>query len=246
MAETSTERFAVIKSLEAGTKRLQPGETVRIGRHHENDLVLRDAVISRFHATIRWDKGAERPVLYDNGSQNGSVVDGREVHGGAVPLEARTRITIGPYVLNVEVHGLPGQAALLDDAPDAVALFTEQGPDLEGRVETKDALRQLVLRLEVERRSGTLTLERPGLEPAVLTLGAGRIMAAHCDGAIALRALEAISKTERGSYRFSRELEPSDQAMNLWFSDYLRMKHDSYYTTRQWKRPPSDPNQPAL
>ena len=35
--------------------KLMPGETVKIGRHSSNDLVLKDGTVSRFHASIVWD-----------------------------------------------------------------------------------------------------------------------------------------------------------------------------------------------
>ncbi|MCO5171592.1 MAG: FHA domain-containing protein [Planctomycetes bacterium] len=234
------DRFAVVRGGEAGTRQLRPGEALRIGRHHENDLVLRDSVVSRFHATLRWDQDAERPVLYDNGSQNGTNVNGRDVIGRAESLPAgASRITVGPYALTIDVHATDERSpvpALIEDAPDSVALFSEQGPEVKGSLDEPDAMRQLFLRLECERRTGTLALDLAGGK-AQVTFGAGRIMDASFQGLIGLRALDRVAQATHGAYRFTREMEPSDQAMNLWFSDFLRMKHDSYYATRQWKRP---------
>jgi hypothetical protein len=239
------ERFAVIRSLEWGTRQLRPGETLRLGRHHENDLVLKDPGVSRFHATVRWDKGQDRPALYDNGSQNGTNVDGKVVVGGAQPLKIKSKVIVGPYVLNVDLVGCEGPAAILSDEPDSVTLFSDQGPELRGALEKEDAVRQLFLRLECERRSGTLSLDLHGGKGRV-TFGAGRVMDADYDGLTGLRALDRLVQAAGGSYRFSRELEPSDQAMNMWFSDFLRMKHDSYYSTRQWKRPATEGEPPTL
>jgi hypothetical protein len=234
--------FAVIRSPELGTRQLHPGEAVRLGRHHENDLVLKDSMVSRFHATIRWDENADRPCLYDNGSQNGTNVNGKDVIGRAETLATKTKITVGPYIIHVELHGVQEKftsppPALLEDAPEGVALFSEQGPELRGALDAPDAMRQLLLRLEVERRSGTLSLDLPGGK-AKVTVGMGRIMDASTEGLTGMRALDRVAQATAGKFRFTRDLEPSDQAMNLWFSDFLRMKHDSYYATRQWKRPP--------
>jgi hypothetical protein len=55
----------------AGTVRLVPGESYRIGRAAECDLVLDDVRISRVHATLEWRRG--RCVLCDH-STNGSYV----------------------------------------------------------------------------------------------------------------------------------------------------------------------------
>jgi adenylate cyclase len=54
-----------------GTTRLLPGETFRIGRDPQCDLVLDDVRISRLHATLQWRRG--RYVLCDH-STNGSYV----------------------------------------------------------------------------------------------------------------------------------------------------------------------------
>lgn len=239
MSGAARERFAVVRGADLATRQLRPGESLRVGRHHENDIVLRDSVVSRFHATLRWDQNADRPVLYDNGSQNGTNVNGKDVIGRAEPLVNSSRITIGPYVLTVDLHGTDEKSpvpALIEDAPDSVALFTEQGPEVKGSLDAPDAIRQLLLRLECERRTGTLQLEL-GSGRAHVTFGAGRIMDAGYEGLTGLRALDRVAQTTQGTYRFTREMEPIDQAMNLWFSDFLRMKHDSYYATRQWKRP---------
>lgn len=239
----SEDRWALLRGPEIGTRQLRPGEALRIGRHHENDVVLRDSVVSRFHATLRWDAGADRPVLYDNGSQNGTNVNGKDVIGRAEALGAKSRLTIGPYVITVDLKGREEPSAtpetgpaLIEDAGDSVALFTEQGPDLRGSLEAADAMRQLLLRLECERRSGTLRIDVGG-NRGHLTFGVGRIMDATFMGQLGLRALDRVTQVTHGKYSFTRDMEPSDQAMNLWFSDFLRMKHDSYYATRQWKRP---------
>jgi pSer/pThr/pTyr-binding forkhead associated (FHA) protein len=238
----SEDRWALLRGPEIGTRQFRPGEALRIGRHHENDVVLRDSVVSRFHATVRWDVGADRPMLYDNGSQNGTNVNGKDVIGRAEPLPPKTRITIGPYVITLDIKGkeeaqaAEADPALIEDAGDSVALFTEQGPDLRGSLDAADAMRQLLLRLECERRSGTLRLDVGG-NKGHMTFGVGRIMDATFMGQIGLRALDRVTQVTHGKYTFTRDMEPSDQAMNLWFSDFLRMKHDSYYATRQWKRP---------
>ena len=58
---------------------LTSGEAVTIGRAHSNTLVLDDAPVSRSHARI--DCGAERFVLTDCGSKNGSFVNSKRVEG---------------------------------------------------------------------------------------------------------------------------------------------------------------------
>ncbi|MCO5167356.1 MAG: FHA domain-containing protein [Planctomycetes bacterium] len=225
---------AVIEAAGAGRFELRPGGSLRIGRHHENDIVVKDAVVSRFHATLRWEPGAERPMLYDNGSQNGTQVDGRDVIGRAEPLSPGARVVIGSCRLTVEVLGTSA-AALIEDAPEAVALFTEQGPALRGSLEG-GGLRQVLLRLEVEARSGTLEVDLGAAGSARLTLAAGQVMDARHGEARGLAALDAVYAALRGEYRFTRDMEPCDEPLNLRFSDYLRRKHGSYLGTTRWDR----------
>lgn len=231
------DRFAIVRGVDLATRQLRPGESLRLGRHHENDIVLRDSVVSRFHATLRWDDGADRPVLYDNGSQNGTNVNGKDVIGGAEPLGPNSRVVIGSCKLTIDLIGTAA-AALIDDAPEAVALFTEQGPELRGSLDASNGMRQLLLRLEVELRSGTLVLDLADGGQGQLTLAAGRIMAAGLGSLVGVDALDRLYQATRGEYRFTRDMEPSDQALNIRFSDYLRDRHGSYLGTTKWKRAP--------
>lgn len=52
-------------------------EVTRLGRQMENDIVLHEDFVSRFHAEIRFEFG--KYVLYDNGSTGGTFVNGKKV-----------------------------------------------------------------------------------------------------------------------------------------------------------------------
>ncbi len=74
-----------------------PGGRVRVGRQPDNDLVVSDLSVSRFHAEIyRDDQG--RLVYEDLGSGNGSFVDGQPV-AGAVVLDAGVFVELGRHRL---------------------------------------------------------------------------------------------------------------------------------------------------
>ncbi len=74
--------------------RLNPGETVTIGRDPGATLVLNHGTISRRHAEITYDNGSY--LLRDLGSKNGTFVNGErlEPHGVRV-LQARDKVRIG-------------------------------------------------------------------------------------------------------------------------------------------------------
>ena len=50
---------------------------IRIGRQLENDIVLHEEFVSRFHAEIRFEE--DKYVLQDNGSTSGTFVNGRKI-----------------------------------------------------------------------------------------------------------------------------------------------------------------------
>lgn len=235
MSGRSEERRAVFTGPGLGSFELRPGGSLRIGRHHENDIVIKDTVVSRFHATIRWDPEADRPVLHDNGSQNGTNVNGKDVIGSAEPIGPGSRVVIGSCKLTVELLGT-NASALIDDADDAVALYTEQGPTLRGVFDATTGLRQLMLRFEVELRSGTLSLDLARAGPTRITLAAGRVMEVQHGDVRGVAALDLIYQATRGTYQFTRDMEPCDEPLNLRYSEYLRQKHGSYLGTTKWIR----------
>jgi pSer/pThr/pTyr-binding forkhead associated (FHA) protein len=72
------------------------GVTV-IGRDRHNDIVLDDAMISRYHAMLFAE--SQGVVLIDLESTNGTLVNGTLVLPGTpVPLEHGTLIELGPVI----------------------------------------------------------------------------------------------------------------------------------------------------
>lgn len=232
------ERLAVFRGWDGAREaRLRPGGTLRIGRHQDNDIVLPDPSISRFHATARWDPELERPLLYDNGSQNGTKVDEKQFRGQAAPIRHGSTIEIPPFRIGVELQNCGETPAILTTVNDLVSLFSEQGPEVRGRLGVDGiSLREVLQRLEVERRSGTLHLEFDSGPAGKITVCLGKIMAAEDQGVSGLRALATLLRPRQGTFRFTRDLEPTERAMDLWFSDYLRSRLAETGSTRTVKR----------
>ncbi|MBV7335849.1 FHA domain-containing protein [Chloroflexi bacterium TSY] len=68
---------------------VQPRKTLTIGRDPTCDITINDRRVSRFHATIYWQKN--RCILEDMGSRNGLFVDGRRV-------KSNTRLLSGDQI----------------------------------------------------------------------------------------------------------------------------------------------------
>ena len=72
------------------------GHGLRIGRAEENDVVLRDDRVSRFHACVELHDG--RVLIRDAGSTNGTVLNNRLLRG-YVELRHGDRIAVGSAIL---------------------------------------------------------------------------------------------------------------------------------------------------
>lgn len=66
-----------------------------LGRHPQNDIVLDDRSLSRFHARV--ERRGDRFVVVDCGAQNGVHLNGERVNGES-SLAPGDRITLGRYV----------------------------------------------------------------------------------------------------------------------------------------------------
>ena len=95
---------------------------VRIGRHPGNDVVLDDLLVSRWHATLWYDKG--QYYLRDEGSVNGTCVNGRLVRGPTA-VRPGDHIEIGTGVLYVLGAGDPVPVL----PPKAVEPVVEELPE---------------------------------------------------------------------------------------------------------------------
>jgi pSer/pThr/pTyr-binding forkhead associated (FHA) protein len=89
------------------------GAELRIGRMKENDLVINNLAVSRFHAVLR--RVGDGFEIEDLGSENGSFVEGVAVRGVA-PVPAGAAITIGKHTLTVRAGGEAGARPVLEPA----------------------------------------------------------------------------------------------------------------------------------
>lgn len=69
-------------------------QTIRIGRHNTNDIIVNERRVSRFHAEVKYEHG--QFMLYDLRSVNGVQVNGARVTR-PVPLQDRDIISVCGY-----------------------------------------------------------------------------------------------------------------------------------------------------
>jgi pSer/pThr/pTyr-binding forkhead associated (FHA) protein len=92
-------------------------DTVRIGRSNDNDLILADNTVSRYHTEIQ--KRKNDYILADLGSYNGTKLNGKSIQ--KVFLKHGDKIQIGSNKLTFLLNGNS-----LDQAEDSVVLTVEK------------------------------------------------------------------------------------------------------------------------
>jgi pSer/pThr/pTyr-binding forkhead associated (FHA) protein len=125
------------------------GAELRIGRMRENDLVINNLAVSRFHAVLR--RVGDGFEIEDLGSENGTLVEGVAVRGtAAVPVGAA--ITVGKHTLVLRTGGeaaaqppKPGTRPPLAQAPrsdawDAAQTYFVAGPATRAEEEEIEAV----------------------------------------------------------------------------------------------------------
>jgi len=101
---------------------LRDGE-LRIGRMKENDLVINNLAVSRFHAVLR--RVGAGYEIEDLGSENGTTVAGVQVRGTA-PVPSGAQVRIGKHVLTILAGSgeeVPGSGTRKSDAWDAAQTY---------------------------------------------------------------------------------------------------------------------------
>ena len=89
------------------------GDSLRIGSHEANDVVLKDPLVSRFHCRI--ERGPRAWRVVDQGSLNGTRIGGVTVRDCDLPVP-ECRFEIGDSVLVVSEEPSKARIELLDQA----------------------------------------------------------------------------------------------------------------------------------
>lgn len=196
---------------------IRPGGRLTIGRNPDNDLVVPDESVSRYHARLEWQARTRVPQLVDLGSLNGTFVGGVRVLRSAVG--EWTAIRVGAIDLSVTLQHpalIPATGATL------VRMFDEWAPDEQGEVDGAVALQELLLSLERDRRTVSVSLRASRLDVSLVFAGGQviRASAAGLTGRDALRHLLAHAPAAR--YVITTEVQPFEGAAPVSVRDVLR------------------------
>ena len=107
-AGDATNAETLVLVLEDGRELAVPNGSLRIGRALDNDLVIADARVSRYHAQVVRDAGGL--VVRDLGSTNGTAVGGRTI--GEDRLADGDRLTLGGYQIEVRLNRSRGPSTV--------------------------------------------------------------------------------------------------------------------------------------
>ncbi len=102
-------RVEVIEGPDAGKSAVAREDTLSIGTAQDNDLVLKDQTVSRYHLELQCE--ADRVLAIDHGSTNGTVIAGVRLERGTVPTGAV--ISLGRTKVRID-DSEPKEVALLD------------------------------------------------------------------------------------------------------------------------------------
>lgn len=208
---TTTKAVLVLRRRGSIAARLVPGGKLLIGRAPAADVTLHDPSVSRLHARITWPAGRARPWVEDLHSANGVWLDGRRI-AQAAELRDGVALRLGSYALQVEL-GDDEPPALLDEGGTVrVRLFSETGPELQGRLRGPQDLRDLLVDLEARRRTGTLLLPGGGK----VVLARGRVVHAETSDAAGVEALSGLLTAGlAGPFRFVLEVAPLESQLDV-------------------------------
>ena len=116
---------------EAGEKSYTLGETMRIGRAADNDIVVDDSRISRYHAEIRWED--DRFFVHDLKSRNGTYVNDQRITS-RIALQPDGFIRVGQtrlvfnFVTPESADAVPAAASTIVSSQTVVSISEKEAP----------------------------------------------------------------------------------------------------------------------
>jgi tetratricopeptide (TPR) repeat protein len=192
---------------------------VRIGRASDADFSLPHVEVSRIHAVVKTLPSGEI-VIEDNGSANGTFVNGKRLKSS--PLKVGDRIGIGPFKIDIgATREAPASSATQSGEPpqaettekNAEAALELESTMLMGRL-GKVSLEEMLRHAERERKTGTLKIWGDRGAKGEIVIAKGRPCGASWEGLRDEDALRALLDVKEGSFAFSIDLPSTPATMN--------------------------------
>lgn len=208
-------------SLDGSSLALEPPREYVIGRGHECDLVLHDAMASRRHARLDWD-ATTFWWIEDLGSRNGMQVNDRLLHGRQQLIDG-ARIQIGGQLLSYLLLPPGADPGALRKAADDLHGQTTIRPTSErGELESIGAtftglaehrtMLELLQFLTMAGKQGRLDLFIPGHGMSWVFVEGGRFVDAGIDAERGVAALRIIACEPFARFAFFADAERATPA----------------------------------
>lgn len=191
--------------------RLRPDKVVTVGRAKESDISVPSQMVSRNHGQVGFEKGLW--VYTDLKSSNGSRVNGKRVERAV--LQSGDTIDVGGFLITYkEIHDLSdvseqpedeGKTMTLDPSMlkkasmagmDGVALLGGLGGSL-----ADIAIPDILQLMELQRKSGTLTLDFEGALGKI-HIASGMMVHAEYGKVKGEAAVHKMLAKSKGSFHF--------------------------------------------
>lgn len=200
-----------------------PKPTITIGRSDKCDLVLPHKEVSRVHALIKVRPSAGMIVIEDEGSSNGTYVNGKRAPSSI--LREGDEITLGPYEVVIRSHQEMNRRDQDEGESTNSLELTSVARILPSAAMTgllqEVPMTEVLQGIEFNKKSGTLSVTSSDRITGVLAFMEGRPMYAGYGELRDDEAVLAMIALKSGSFALTGEIDPGEQRMQTTMTGLL-------------------------
>lgn len=196
---------------------VRPGSEVRLGRDPSCDLTIAGRGVSRLHATLLWPAARPVPQVRDEGSANGSWLDGRRLGREPVALSHGATLELGED----EAARLKVALEVRGAAPPCLASLAGGG-EARGKLGKECSALELLRHLERGRHTARTEITCPDGAVSVTTRQ-GRLTSVRGWGAEGEVVLDRLVPMSQGTFAVVQLPgdPPAGSGLEVPFSAYL-------------------------
>lgn len=200
-----------------------PKPTITIGRSDKCDLVLPHKEVSRVHALIKVRPSAGMIVIEDEGSSNGTFVNGKRAPSSI--LREGDEITLGPYEVVIRSHQDMNKRDHDDGESTNSLELTSVARILPSAAMTgllqEVPMTEVLQGIEFNKKTGTLSVTSADRITGVLAYSDGRPMYAGYGELRDAEAVLAMISLKAGSFALTGEVDGGEQRMQTTMTGLL-------------------------